>query len=133
MVTIIPLVDNHWLSHCYPTFDQFQLLQNSKSTTNCTKLIKDGLSIKIKNLNIHLLFIATQYLSKLCPCGRYRQLNSVLYPNNHILNSSKIIFSLRVSLKRCLVLASNLKVRKPRLCCFFFKTQHRFLHKRHLL
>ena len=26
---------------------------------------------------------------KLCPCERYRQLNSVLYPNNHILKSSK--------------------------------------------
>ena len=32
-------------------------------------------------------------LMKLCPCGRYRQLNSVLYPNNHILKSSKIIFN----------------------------------------
>ena len=30
---------------------------------------------------------------KLCPCGRYRQLNSVLYANNHILKSSKIIFN----------------------------------------
>ena len=28
---------------------------------------------------------------KLCPCGKYRQLNSVLYANNHILKSSKII------------------------------------------
>ena len=32
-------------------------------------------------------------LMKLCPCGRLRQLNSVLYPNNHILNTSKIIFN----------------------------------------
>ena len=32
-------------------------------------------------------------LMKLCPCGRYRQLNSVLYRNNHVLKSSKIIFN----------------------------------------
>ena len=32
-------------------------------------------------------------LLQLCPCGRYRQLNSYLYPNNHILKSSKIIFN----------------------------------------
>jgi len=31
-------------------------------------------------------------------------------------------------LKDVLVLDGNLKVGKPRLCCFFFKTQHRFLH-----
>ena len=30
---------------------------------------------------------------KLCPCERYRQLNSVLYPINYILKSSKIIFN----------------------------------------
>ena len=66
-------------------------------------------------------------LMKLCPCGRYRQLNSVLYPNYHKLKSSKIIFN-GLSLKRFLVLFGNLKVDKPRLCCFFFKTQHRFIH-----
>ena len=32
-------------------------------------------------------------LYKLFPCGRYRPLNSVLYPNNHILKSSEIIFN----------------------------------------
>ena len=32
-----------------------------------------------------------------------------------------------------LLLASNLKVGKPMLCCFFFQTQHRFLHKNNLL
>ena len=32
-------------------------------------------------------------LMKICPCERYRQLNTVLYPNNHILKSSKIIFN----------------------------------------
>jgi len=26
-----------------------------------------------------------------------------------------------------------LKVGKPRLCCFFFQTQHRYLHFKHLL
>ena len=57
-------------------------------------------------------------LMKLCPCGRYRQLNSVLYCINHILKSSR-----QVSLIRFLVLACNLKVG-----CLFFKTQHRFLH-----
>ena len=30
-------------------------------------------------------------LMKWCPCGRYRQLNSVLYCNNHTSTSSKII------------------------------------------
>ena len=28
-----------------------------------------------------------------CPCGRYRQLNSVLYPRYHILKWSKLIFN----------------------------------------
>ena len=55
---------------------------------------------------------------KVCPCGRYRQLNSVLYPNNHILKSSKIIFNGLV-FKEFLVLVSNLKVGKPRLCVVF--------------
>ena len=27
----------------------------------------------------------------------------------------------------------NLKIGKPMLCCFFFQTQHRFLHKKHIL
>ena len=31
------------------------------------------------------------------------------------------------------VLACNLIVEKPRLCCLLFKTQHRFLLKKHLL
>ena len=31
-------------------------------------------------------------------------------------------------LKLLLLLAGNLKVGKPGLCCFFFKTQHRFLN-----
>jgi len=32
-------------------------------------------------------------LMKVCPCGGYRQLNLVLYPNNHILKLLKIIFN----------------------------------------
>ena len=68
-------------------------------------------------------------LMKLCPCGRYRLLNSVLYPNNHILKSSKMISNGLVL--NVLVLAGNLKVGKPRLLCFLFKTQHRFLHRKH--
>ena len=52
---------------------------------------------------------------KLCPCGRYRQLNSVLYPNTHILTLSK------TSLKRVLGLAGKLKVGKPKLCFFSSK------------
>ena len=32
-------------------------------------------------------------LMKLCPCEGYRQLNLVLYPNNHILKLLKIIFN----------------------------------------
>ena len=46
-----------------------------------------------QGIHIHLYFIATEYLWILCPCGRYRQPNSVLYPNNHILKSSTIIFN----------------------------------------
>jgi len=30
---------------------------------------------------------------KLCPCVRYRQLNSVLYPKNYIMELLKIIFN----------------------------------------
>jgi len=32
-------------------------------------------------------------LMELCRCGRYRQLNRVLYPTSHILKSSEIIFN----------------------------------------
>jgi len=39
-----------------------------------------------------MYFIVIQYL-KVCPCGRYRQLNSVLYPNNHTLKLPKLIFN----------------------------------------
>ena len=41
-----------------------------------------------KNTYLSVLHSHT-VLMKLCPYGRYRQLNSVLYPYNHILKSSK--------------------------------------------
>ena len=63
-----------------------------------------------------------------CPCGRYKQLNSVLYPNNH--TEIVKINSYGLVLKE--VLVGNLKVGKPRLCCFFFKTQDRILHYTHI-
>ena len=44
--------------------------------------------------NNQVLLHCYTVLMKLCPWGRYRQLNSVLYPNNyHILKSSKIVFN----------------------------------------
>jgi len=60
-------------------------------------------------------------LMKLCLPRRYRQLNLVLYLNNHILKLSKTIFNRFKSLIRSLVLAGNLKVGKPRLCYFSSK------------
>jgi len=54
-------------------------------------------------------------LIQLYPCGRYRQLNKVLYPNNHVLNSSKIIFN-RLIFNLFLVLGGYLKVGKSMLC-----------------
>ena len=55
------------------------------------QFIKDGLSLKIKNNTNSFVLHSQTVLVKLCPCGRYRQLNSVLYSNNHILKSIKII------------------------------------------
>jgi len=37
-----------------------------------------------------------------------------------------------VSHKRWLVLAGNLNVGKPMLCCFFYRTQNRFTNEKHL-
>jgi len=93
---------------------------------NC---VKDGLSLKIIFFTNSSVFNSHTILMKLCPCGRYRQLNSVLYPNNHIhvLKSSKIIFNWLI-LKYVLVLVGNLKVCNPRLCCFSINTQHKFIH-----
>ena len=56
--------------------------------------VKDGLSVKIKKCTYSSVLHSHTILMNVCPCGRYRQLfNSVLYPNNHILKSSKIIFN----------------------------------------
>ena len=67
-----------------------------------------------KNTYSSVLHIHT-VLMQLYPCGRYRQLNSVLYPNNLTVKSSKTIFN-GFNLKRMLVLVGNLKAGKPRLC-----------------
>ena len=55
-------------------------------------LIKDGLSFKINKNTYSSLLHSHTVLMKLCPCGTYRQLNLILYPNNHMLESSKRIF-----------------------------------------
>ena len=46
---------------------------------------------KIYKLTYSSVLHSHTVLMKVCPCGRYRQLNSVLYPNILILKSSKII------------------------------------------
>jgi len=51
--------------------------------------IKDGLSLKIKNTYSPVLHSQTE-LMKLCPCGRYRQVNSVLHCLPLGLNSCSI-------------------------------------------
>jgi len=87
---------------------------------NVTRIcFKDGLSLKIKKINIHLYFIATQYFcnSKLGPCRRYRQLNSILYHNNHILKLSKVIvYGLVLN---CVSTCGNLKVKVNQGCVAF--------------
>ena len=55
-------------------------------------VLKDFRS-KLKTTTYSSVLHSHTVLWKLCPCGRYRQLNSVLYPNNHILNSPKLIFN----------------------------------------
>ena len=55
--------------------------------------VKDGLSLKNKKNTYSSVLYSHTVLLKLCPCGRYRQLNLVLYPKNYILKSSKIIFN----------------------------------------
>ena len=57
----------------------------------CLFLLKMAQNIK-KNIYSSVLHSHT-VLMKLCPCGSHRQLNSVLYPNNRILKSSKIIIN----------------------------------------
>jgi len=80
------------LSHLFLGCQQSKLFRLS-SHKHCDILVcelysftitLDEVSLKIYNVHIHLYFIATHYL-KLCPCGRYTQLNVILYCNNHIL------------------------------------------------
>jgi len=73
-------------------------------------------------------------LMRLCLCRIYRQLNSILSPIYHIPKIVKETNSKRASHTQLLVLAGNLKVGKPMLCCcFVFQTQHISLHKKRLL
>jgi len=48
---------------------------------------------KIKKTTYSSALHSHTVLLKVCPCGRYKQLNSVLHPNNNVLKSSKIIFN----------------------------------------
>ena len=57
------------------------------------RMFKDGLSLKMKKDTYSSVLHSHTVLMELCPCERYRQVNTVLYPNNHILNSSEIIFN----------------------------------------
>ena len=61
--------------------------------TRFTECFKDGLSLRIKKTKYVSVLQSHTILKKLRHCGRHRQLNSVLYPNNHILKSSKIVFN----------------------------------------
>ena len=86
----------------------------------CLIPFKDGLLFKIKNLHIHLYFIATLY-ALVEDTGNWTRsyIIIIIYWNRQKNNIQ------RVSLKRFLVLAGYLKVVKPMLCwCFFFKTHH---------
>ena len=53
---------------------------------------KDRLSLKITKPYSSVLHRNT-VLMQLCPYGKYRQLNSGLYPNNRIRKSSKVTFN----------------------------------------
>jgi len=73
-------------------------------------------TLKIKSLHIHLYFIATQYL------WHYALVQDI---DNWTRSYTEIVIN---NIER-VSLAGNLKVGKPRFCCFIFKTQHRFLLK----
>ena len=55
-------------------------LQESVILCKSEYIFKGGLSLKIRNLNIHLYYIISPQKLKLCPCGIYRQLSSDLNP-----------------------------------------------------
>ena len=67
-------------------------VMNSHKTT----LFKGVLSLKIHFFIYLSVLHSHRGLMKLCPCGIYRQLNSIPSPSNHILKSSKIIFNVSV-------------------------------------
>ena len=52
--------------------------------------LEEGPSLQQQQRQIHIHKYTV--CRKVCSCERYRQLNSVLYPNKHILKSSNIIF-----------------------------------------
>ena len=77
-------------------------------------------------LHIHLYFLATQYLWKYALVedrDNWTRCYILIIMNWNRQNNIN-----RVSLTICLVFVGNLKVGKPMLCCFSFRTQHRFLH-----
>ena len=65
----------------------------SKICQLLSSCFKDGLTLKNQIVTNSSVLHSHTVLMKLCPCGRYRQLKSVLYPINHIPTSSKIIFN----------------------------------------
>ena len=86
-------------------------------------------------LNINIVICSSQpyikVLMQYCPCRVYRQLDSIIQPSNYIPKSSNIISS--GSVIKVLVIAGNLKVGTPMLCCLFYQTQHRHFQEKHLL
>ena len=84
-------------------------------------------SCQVKNLPIHLYFIATNNLQDNALVEFIDNWTLSYSLRNNIEKPSKIIF------KRFLVLAGNLKVGKQMLCCFYFQIQHRCLYKKQLL
>ena len=75
------------------------------------------MDLKFKKNTYSSVLHSHTLLMNVCPCGKYRQQNSVLYPNNHILKSSTI--------KGLLVLAGSLKVGKLRFVLFFLPNSTR--------
>ena len=80
-------VGNH--SKCFD-YGYFLIKVNISYLRIWLLLLKMDFSSELKNTYSIVLHSHT-VLTKVCPCGRYRQLKSVLYPNKHILKSSKII------------------------------------------
>ena len=95
-------------------------IEPGTSHTGCWHSIqaafKSGLSLIIKRLHIQLYFIDIKYLWN----------NALVeYIDNWTRFYSPVI--------KYKILVGNWKVGNPRLCCFYFQTQHRFLHTNHSL